>query len=490
IHKGVGLAKEEIFIHEDSWAGGGSFGCSLEFFSRGVELFNQVYTMFEQTSDGPRELSLKVLDMGMGQERIAWFSQGTPNMYEAIFPYVLSKLRKITKIDLDLELYNKFSKYSAFLNIDEVDDMKAAWKRVADKLNLEVKDLRQKILPMTGIYSIAEHARALLFAIHDGKLPSNIGGGYNLRVIFRRAIGFIDKFNWDINLGDVCEWHAKELRDLFPEVSDNLEEVREILEVEKSKYYATKKKAKKIIEKELDKGEISTDTLIEMYDSNGISPEMVKQAAKSYNIKVHIPDNFYSLVVQKHEQSEQTFSTEKEVELDLNRISPTKSLYYDDYTKISNEAQVLKIIDNYVIVDKSVAYPTSGGQLHDIGTINDQKFIEVFKQRNHIIHVLENTPKFREGDTVSIKVDFNWRKQLSQHHTATHIVNAAAREILGSHINQAGARKTHETSHLDITHYEQLSDSQLAEIGKRANEIVKMEYLSRRSCTGKNDSNS
>ncbi|MEJ2278137.1 MAG: alanine--tRNA ligase-related protein [Candidatus Lokiarchaeota archaeon] len=474
IHKGVGLAKEEIFIHEDSWAGGGSFGCSLEFFSRGVELFNQVYTMFEQTSDGPRELSLKVLDMGMGQERIAWFSQGTPNMYEAIFPYVLSKLRKITKIDLDLELYNKFSKYSAFLNIDEVDDMKAAWKRVADKLNLEVKDLRQKILPMTGIYSIAEHARALLFAIHDGKLPSNIGGGYNLRVIFRRAIGFIDKFNWDINLGDVCEWHAKELRDLFPEVSDNLEEVREILEVEKSKYYATKKKAKKIIEKELDKGEISTDTLIEMYDSNGISPEMVKQAAKSYNIKVHIPDNFYSLVVQKHEQSEQTFSTEKEVELDLNRISPTKSLYYDDYTKISNEAQVLKIIDNYVIVDKSVAYPTSGGQLHDIGTINDQKFIEVFKQRNHIIHVLENTPKFREGDTVSIKVDFNWRKQLSQHHTATHIVNAAAREILGSHINQAGARKTHETSHLDITHYEQLSDSQLAEIGKRANEIVKM----------------
>jgi len=79
IHEGVGLAKEEITIHEDSWAGGGSFGCSLEFFSRGVELFNQVYTMFEQTQEGPRELSLKVLDMGLGQERVAWFSQGTPN---------------------------------------------------------------------------------------------------------------------------------------------------------------------------------------------------------------------------------------------------------------------------------------------------------------------------------------------------------------------------------------------------------------------------
>ena len=104
IHKGVGLPKEEITIHEDSWAGGGSFGCSLEFFSRGVELFNQVYTMFEQTPEGPRELKLKVLDMGLGQERVAWFSQGTPNMYEAIFPFVLSNLREITKIELDLEL--------------------------------------------------------------------------------------------------------------------------------------------------------------------------------------------------------------------------------------------------------------------------------------------------------------------------------------------------------------------------------------------------
>ena len=81
ITKGVGLSKDEITIHEDSWAGGGSFGCSLEFFSRGVELFNQVYTMFEQTPDGPKELKLKVLDMGLGQERVTWFSQGTPNMY-------------------------------------------------------------------------------------------------------------------------------------------------------------------------------------------------------------------------------------------------------------------------------------------------------------------------------------------------------------------------------------------------------------------------
>ncbi len=469
---GVGLSKEEITIHEDSWAGGGSFGCSLEFFSRGVELFNQVYTMFEQSPDGPRELSLKVLDMGLGQERVAWFSQGTPNIYEAIFPYVLLKLREITKINLDFDLYDKFSKYSAYLNIDEVDDIDAAWERVAKDLEISVKVLREKIMPMTAIYSIADHARSLLFAINDGKLPSNVGGGYNLRVIFRRAISFIDKFNWDINIADVCKWHAEELNELFPEVSEHLDEIREILNVEKDKYCKTKRKASKILEKLLSEGDISTETLIEIYDSRGINPEMVKETAKKFGKTIKIPDNFYSLVVERHEKVEQIHATEKEIELDLNTLPETESLYYYDYTNTSNNAKVLKIIDKMVILDRSVAYPTSGGQLHDVGTINGQKFDNVFKQSSYIVHVLSEKPNFKEGDTVKIEVDKEWRTQLSQHHTATHIVNAAARHILGDHINQAGAKKTLKRSHLDITHFAKVPYDKLKEIEKEANEIV------------------
>ncbi|TKJ25883.1 MAG: alanine--tRNA ligase [Promethearchaeota archaeon Loki_b31] len=469
---GVGLSKEEITIHEDSWAGGGSFGCSLEFFSRGVELFNQVYTMFEQTPNGPRELSLKVLDMGLGQERVAWFSQGTPNIYEAIFPYVLLKLREITKINLDFDLYDKFSKYSAYLNIDEVDDMDAAWESVAKDLEISVKKLREKIMPMTAIYSIADHARSLLFAINDGKLPSNVGGGYNLRVIFRRAISFIDKFNWDINIADVCKWHAEELKELFPEVSEHLDKIREILNVEKDKYYKTKRKASKILEKLLSEGDISTATLIEIYDSRGINPEMVKETAEKFGRTIKIPDNFYSLVVERHEKIEQIHATEKQIELDLNGVPETESLYYYDYTNTSNNAKVLKIIDNMVILDRSVAYPTSGGQLHDVGTINGQKFDKVFKQNSYIVHILSEKPSFKEGDTVKIEVDKEWRTQLSQHHTATHIVNAAARYILGDHINQAGAKKTLKRSHLDITHFAKVPYDKLKEIEKEANEIV------------------
>ncbi|KKM97947.1 hypothetical protein LCGC14_1162900, partial [marine sediment metagenome] len=473
IHEGVGLPKEEITIHEDSWAGGGSFGCSLEFFSRGVELFNQVYTMFEQTPEGPKELKLKVLDMGLGQERVAWFSQGTPNIYEAIFPLVLTKLREITNIQLDLDLYNKFSQFSAYLNIDEVEDMDRAWEKVAEELKMDVSKLRETILPMTGLYSIADHARSLLFAINDGKLPSNVGGGYNLRVIFRRAISFINSFKWDINIADVCEWHAEELYELFPEVSEHLGELREILSVEEEKYKVTKKKAIKILDRILKKGEISTEVLIELYDSNGISPDMVKEAAKNYGKMIKIPDDFYALVVEKHEKSEQIHAIKKDFKLDLDGLPKTKSLYYDDYSVLSNKAKVLKIEDKMVVVDQSIAYPTSGGQLHDVGNINGQKFNDVVKLGNQIVHLLEEKPHFKEGDIVTIEVDKNRRIQLSQHHTATHIVNAASREVLGNHINQAGAKKTLKNSHLDITHYGQISREKLLSIERRSNEIVK-----------------
>jgi len=472
IHIGVGLAKEEITIHEDSWAGGGSFGCSLEFFSRGVELFNQVYTMFEQTSEGPKELNLKVLDMGMGQERVAWFSQGKPNIYEATFPYVISKLRELTHINLDLELYNEFSKYSAYLNNDEVENMEKAWQDVAMKLNSEVSELKSKILPMTAIYSIAEHTRTLLFAINDGKLPSNMGGGYNLRVIFRRAISFIDRFHWDIDLAQVCRWHAEELKSLFPELSEHLGEIEEVLQVEKEKYYENKKKAGKILERYIKEGDISVGTLIELYDSRGINPELVKETAKKLGVSITIPDNFYNLVVEKHEMEEKEQKSMKEIELDLNNIPETRALYYYDYTNTSNKAKVLKIIDKNVILDQTVAYPTSGGQLHDIGKINDQKFQNVYKQGNHIVHILEEKPHFKEGAEVKVEVNKEWRYQLSQHHTATHIVNAAAREVLGDHINQAGAKKTLKNSHLDITHYAQIPSDKLKRIEKLSNEIV------------------
>ena len=101
--EGMGLKIEDLTIHEDGWAGGGNFGPCMEFFSHGLEISNQVYMQYEATPAGSKELAIKVLDMGQGQERAAWFTQGTATAYDATFPEVLNKLTKATGVRIDQE---------------------------------------------------------------------------------------------------------------------------------------------------------------------------------------------------------------------------------------------------------------------------------------------------------------------------------------------------------------------------------------------------
>lgn len=472
INDGLGIDDDEITFHEDAWAGGGNFGPCMEFFSRGVEIGNQVYMLFEQTSTGARELKLKVLDMGMGHERCAWFSLATPTIYDATFPTVMEFLRKKTKLDLDERVIKKFVPYAGLLNIDEVEDINKAWEEVAKKFGIGVEKLKKIILPSAALYSIAEHSRTLLVALSDGALPSNVGGGYNLRVLLRRCLGFIDKYKWDIELKDVCRLHADYLKPIFPELSENLNEVNQIIDVEKEKYEATKQKSRKIISK-LIKEKIDENKLLTIYDSQGISPEIISEEAEKLGKKIKVPDDFYLKITELHEKKEQKHATKKEDKLDLEGVPETDAFYFDDYGQTEFKAKVLKIIGNNVILNKTLFYPTSGGQLHDVGTLNNDEVIEVFKQGAVIIHLLKEKPTFKEGSEVSGKLDFEHRKQLAQHHSATHIVNAAARKILGKHINQAGAKKTKEKAHLDITHFESLGEKELKKIEKTANDIVK-----------------
>ncbi len=486
----VGLPKSEVTVHEDAWAGGGNFGPCMEFFSRGVELFNQVYMMFEQTPDGSRDLKLKVLDMGLGMERVAWFSQGTPTLYDATFPVVLQKLRDLTGVKFDAALFKKFSLFSAYLNFDEVDDINAAWGRVAKEMAMPVAELHSKIMPMTALYSIAEHARALLFALSDGMLPSNVGGGYNLRVLLRRAMGFIDQMGWHIDIADVCEWHAAELKDIFPEVSNNLHDVREILAVEKVKYEKTKEKARRIVA-DIITQDITADTLVKLYDSNGINPEVIKEEARKLGKAVTVPDDFYNRVLALHEQVESKVQTHKDYDLPIPDLPDTRAKYFEGYDILEDKGKVTWVHGNFVVLDETIAYPTSGGQLHDIGKINDIPFENVFKQKNVIVHELDQPAPFAVGDEVIVSIDPAWRKQLAQHHTATHIINAAARDVLGNHINQYGAKKTEKWASLDITHYASVSPEQLAQIEARANAIVKQkvglrsQFLKRRDAENK-----
>ncbi|MBI2133079.1 alanine--tRNA ligase [Candidatus Woesearchaeota archaeon] len=473
LKKGIGLPNDEIVFHEDAWAGGGNFGPCMEFFSRGLELGNQVYMQYEVTPAGYKDLNIKVLDMGMGQERNAWFTTGESTSYEAVMPSVCEYLYRKTGVEKDSEIIEKFLPYSSYLNIDEAEDIEEAWKSVAKRTGINVEELKGKILPLAALYSVAEHSRSLLVALSDGVLPSNVAGGYNLRVILRRALSLIDKYKWEVSMGELAEKHAEFLKEQFPELSENLEDVKDILEVEKKKYHETRKRASHTVQGLLTKGSVTDEKLVELYDSQGISPEMFAEEAEKLGKKIKIPDDFYKTVAERHEKKEQRAATEKKEKLELKGVPETKALFFDDYKKTEFIGKVLKIIANNVLLENTYFYPTSGGQENDLGTINGEKVVNVFKQGSIIMHAMETAPKFKEGDEVKCIIDRERRLQLSQHHTSTHIVNGVCRRMLGNHAMQAGAAKYPEKARIDITHYESLTDPQLKEIEDESNKIIK-----------------
>ncbi|MBM3308627.1 MAG: alanine--tRNA ligase [Candidatus Altiarchaeales archaeon] len=463
--KGLGIKPEEITYHEDVWAGGGNYGPSMEFFSRGLELGNQVYMQYEVLPDGTsRELKTKVIDMGAGLERWSWFSQGKPMSYDTVFPKVLEYLYKQAGRP-DTEFMNKFGRYAGLLNIDEIDDVRSVWDKVSKEIGMPLDELKRQAYRMRALYALGDHTRTLLVAMHDGALPSNVGGGYNLRTLLRRCWDLIDEFQLDIELEKLFELHIKEFGSWYNELKEE-GSLYDILDTERRRYEEGKEKGRKIVERMISNREkITAEKLVELYDSQGISPELVK----AVNPEVEVPENFYKLVEDLH-TGKKTMEVAEKIELPKD-IPETRLLYYEaDDTEFN--AKVLKVFKDFVILDRTLFYAEGGGQDHDVGTLNGIEVSDVQKHAGIVLHKVSKPERFKEGMEVAGIVNPKHRKQLTQHHTAAHIVNAAARMVLGPHIWQAGANKTVESARLDITHYKAVSDEELKKIESKANEIV------------------
>ena len=466
--KSFGVAPEEIIFVEDVWVGPGAFGSTLEYFVRGLEIGNEVFTEFVITNGGYKEMDEKVIDMGAGLERFAWLSQGTPTSYDVTFRPVLEALKKKVDVDYDEKLFLKYSKLAGALNFEEVEDLKRTREEIAKKLGVTADELEKKIEPLQALYAICDHTRALAFAIADGALPSNVGGGYNLRVILRRSLGFIDKFGWDIDLPDVCELHAKQLKNMAPELAEHKQEIRKILDVEKRRYKETKTRTRKIVEKIIDSGqEVDEQKMVQLYDSEGITPEMLVESG----LDVKIPSDFYVKITERH------MSQEKEEEhrpFDLSGLVKTKVLYYDEPEILEFTAKIVKIFDgNKIVLDKTAFYPTSGGQLYDSGFIGGIEVTDVNKYGDVVVHTLKSADSLKEGEKVGCVVDNDRRKILRQHHTGNHILNLSARNLLGPHVWQHSAFKDVDKAKLEITHYDALTDEEAKKIEKYANDVIK-----------------
>ncbi len=465
----MGTKKEDILYSEDVWAmpDFSEFGPSTESLSHGAELVNSVFTQFEYVNGGIRELDGKVIDVGWGFERLLWFYTGYDDAYEAVFHDILARLRKTAGIEVETSAFKKFSRFAGELNVDEVKNAREKERQLLKSAGITEEEYEKKVKPVQGLYAILDHTRTLMFAVSDGALPSNIGGGYNLRIILRRAFDFMDKFKFDISIPELAGMMAEELSAIYPELRESFDkdEFTKIVNVERQRYDKSKGNARQVVDNLISKkSTIDMQQLRTLYESNGITPEFLQTEAKSKGVDLKMPENVYeNLIEGDMARKEKKVKKNADIPEDL---PATKQLYYDFAT--DSNATVLFANKNLVVLDKTPFYPEGGGQAADRGKINGITVTDVQKYGDVIVHTLDaKTGKeqgFKKGIKVYADVDKEARMRLTAHHTATHLISAAARQVLGRHAWQEGTRKEPEKAHIDIAHYEKLSDEELAKI--------------------------
>lgn len=481
--KYIGINTEEICFIKSWWSGGGNEGPCYEVCVRGVELATLVFIQYKTLDNGEKEeIPIKVVDTGYGLERIAWISQGTPTAYDACFAPVVDKLKELTDVKVNTDILARNAQIAGMMDIEDIGDIKELRQQVANSLGITLDELLESAEPMEAIYIIADHTRCLAFMLADGIIPSNVKEGYLARLVLRRTIRFMKELNMKESLAEVMGIQLEFLTKFYPEIKDSEDHIMNIISLEEERYQSTIKKGTSIVKRSIKrlkkegKTEMPLDMLMDLYDAHGIPPETVVEIAGD-NFTVNVPDNFFTLVAGAHEKD--TSNKKESFEIDY---PETDLLFYKDFNQKEFEAEVLGVVEkddkNTLVFDKTVFYPEGGGQPSDVGAISvDGTVVNINyaeKVNNVVLHHIDGDVDLDNfvGKKVEGKIDWNRRITLARHHSATHLIVAAARKILGEHIWQAGAQKGVSRSRIDLSHYKRISQEELNEIEKLANEYV------------------
>lgn len=465
--KCLGIKEEDLVFIEDVWIGGGNYGPSIEYFSRGLELGNCVFIEYETTKTGDQELKTKVIDMGAGLSRLAWITHGSPTSYEIAFGNVIKNMKNDFDVHIDKRLFSNYVKIAGSLTIDEVKDIEIEKTKVAKMLGTTKEELFDKLEPLQAIYATADHTCTALFTITDGMLPSNSGGGYNLRLILRRIFGFEERNKWQFNFEKIIAGHSEHLYEMFPRLREGVDSTIAVIEEERKKFIATKEKSKGKLTSIIKSGKpIDFEELKILYISHGVPPEYAVEVGIENKVNVEMPGDFYELIRTGDETNEK-----EEQKIDVSMFPKTEQLFYSQQNIF--EGKILAILeDKYVVLDRTAFYAESGGQVADSGTLNEKIVKNVIKIAGVILHEVENPSSFNIGQNIFGKVDIKRRKEISKNHTAVHMLNAAAQSVLGNHIWQGGSYKDDNKAHLDLTHYKRITQEELNAIEKKVNEWI------------------
>ncbi len=490
-YTGLGLTGSKITYKENPWVGGGNGGEALEVLAGGLELATLVFMDLEEDLEGDiklkgiqfKRMPRSIVDTGYGLERLVWASQGTPTIYEAVFPEAVSFLTKKSNLENKLKssgsLISENAKLCGVLSVDYGSDLTELRQKVLDRLNssghdLSLSEFISTIEPLEKLFAIVDHSRALAFMFGDGIVPSNVKAGYLARMVLRRTVLLLKDIGVPDLLPEMVEHHINHFSKTYPELNSNKSHILDMVNLEIDRFTQTLERGRRTVKRAIESGGINQDKLLELYDSQGLPPSVVSDFATEQGHSIEVPDGFLAMVADRHQG--ETKVQKKEIVID---VKATKLDFYEDMEKRIFNSKVIFSDKNQIALENTLFYPEGGGQLGDKGIIewNNQssEVVDVQKVGDVVIHHIKGElPSV--GEQISGKVDNNHRSSLSRHHTATHLIGAAAREVLGSHVWQAGASKSTDKARLDITHHRRLTRDVIEGIESKVNNLILEDY--------------
>jgi alanyl-tRNA synthetase len=353
-------------------------------------------------------------------------------------------------------------------------------KEVAKNIGVTFEKLQGIMDPVERVYAIADHTRCLAYMLGDCIVPSNAHEGYLARLVIRRTLRMMNETGMEVNLADLVVSQMKTVG--LDSFSQDLSIVEEIIGNEVVKYDQTMARGKRIVQKiarehQKNNEPVPLNEIVRLYDSHGIPPEIVNDVAAEEGAEVDLPDNFYSAIADLHSETEDAVKEDPFAEYRerIDALPPTKKLFYEQVADTEFDAMVIDQFNDYIVLDQTLFYPEGGGQPSDIGRIISDdvmvKVIHSIKVGDVILHKVKGD-SVRRGVQVKGIVDESFRWTMMRHHTATHVLLRAAKEVLGNHVHQSGAQKGFDSSRIDLRHFRHITPSELKKIEIAANRIV------------------
>ena len=412
-----------------------------------IEIWNNVFIQYNRQANGSLvPLPAKHVDTGMGFERLCMVLQGKQSNYDTdVFTPLIGEIAKITGI-----AYGKDAKSDVAMRV------------------------------------IADHLRAVSFAIADGQLPSNVKAGYVIRRILRRAVRYAYSF---LNMREPLMYKLTnvleaQMGESFPELTRNLTLIQRVIHEEESSFLRTLAtgivKFNQYIAAHPGQNVIKGDFAFEMYDTFGFPIDLTQLMSRELGWDVDM-ENFYLKLEEQKNRSRRDATVSTDDWHELEPSDKTEFLAYDTTEADVKITRFRKITAKgkevfQLVLDRTPFYAESGGQTGDTGTLASANEIlqvtDTRKENNLIVHIVENLPE-NPLSVFRATVDTERRTATANNHSATHLLHYALRQVLGTHVEQKGSFVGPEYLRFDFSHFQKLTDDEILAVEKMANMLVR-----------------